>query len=466
MTDKPWIIVFNNWVDPTLYFITRTEFEAGTVAQDKILLDTSYVPTGTEVKGTIYWDEASKTYTWVLDNGVSYQFGTELYTMCQNDTGVTITDWTPVMYAWTIWNSWNIRIQKAISDWTIPAWYMLGIATEDIADWETGLVTWRGKVRWIDTTGTPYGETWANWDLIYVSDTTAGYLTNVMPDAPSYWIFVWAVINAHATVGTIDVWVNIPCKITDLADVNWTALTINKQLLVRDEVNWYFDFTEVYGIFWDKAGWNYTEFDDDWTMQAYWDATCYEDLRVEPTVRQAAGTWVPAFEKWFDDAAGTSRGVFLYSFTDENTANQKEVFFTMQLPHAWEVGTDISMHVHWVWNTSDTTATPIRWLEYTRKDIWQVYWDTTIVYSTWWNMDWSWSADPDVTAGKHYISDFTDITPWTTADGVSSILIWRIFRFSWDASDTYDVAGNKCWLLYIDAHYKVNMLGSRTEYVK
>jgi hypothetical protein len=59
-----------------------------------------------------------------------------------------------------------------------------------------------------------------------------------------------------------------------------------------------------------------------------------EDLRIEPQAR-TTGVNVPTFEKWYDDAAGTSRGVYLYSFDDAIASSEKEIFFTMQMPHAW-----------------------------------------------------------------------------------------------------------------------------------
>jgi len=208
-----------------------------------IELDTTYTPTGAETAWQIFWDEDNQTITWMLKNGVGYQFGNELYTDVQNDTWETITNGTPVMFAEGIGNSWNLRIQKAIADNSIPVWYILWLATQDIADWDRWLVTWRGKVRWIDTTGTPYWETWNEWDLIFVSATTAWYLTNVPPEAPNAAIFIWAVINVHATVGTIDVWTSFPSKLTELSDVNWTALTTNGQTLYWDQDRGVFDFT-------------------------------------------------------------------------------------------------------------------------------------------------------------------------------------------------------------------------------
>lgn len=193
--------------------------------------------------------------------------------------------------------------------------------------------------------------------------------------------------------------------------------------------------------------------------------TFYDDLRIEPIAR-TTGTNAPTFEKWYDDAAGTSRGVYLYSFNDATAGSEKEIFFSMQMPHAWKLGTPIAMHVHWVGAVSDTTAAP-RWgLEYTWKDIGEVYGDSVIVYSTGQNIDASGTPDPDVTANKHYISEFTDLVPGTTADGLSSILIGRLFRNSSDAGDTYNAGGAKCGLLYIDAHYETDSPGSSTEYVK
>lgn len=211
---------------------------------------------------------------------------------------------------------------------------------------------------------------------------------------------------------------------------------------------------------------NYVQVDKTGHLTLVGTATAWEDLRIEPTAR-TAGTNAPTFEKWYDDSGGTSRGVYLYSFDDAITNNEKEVHFTMQMPHAW-AGTAIGMHVHWVGAVADTTAAPIWGLEYAWKDIGQVFGDTTIVYTDGSNYT-DVGTDADITAHKHYISKFTAITPGTSADGISSILVGRLFRFSGDATDTYNEAtapGAKCGLLYIDAHFEVNTFGSNTEYSK
>lgn len=204
---------------------------------------------------------------------------------------------------------------------------------------------------------------------------------------------------------------------------------------------------------------NYTQWDVTGHQTMVGSAKPWEDVRVEPTVRQAAGTGVPAFEKYFDDSGGTSRGVFLYSFTDEAVAgNEKEVFFTMQMPHAWDGG-DINLHVHFT-PAATVASSDIVWgLEYCWKEVGETYGDTVIVQSSTTLVP----DDSDITVGKHYIATFSALTPGSTADGISSILIGRLFRNSSDASDTYT---NKVGLLYVDAHYQISSIGSNDEYTK
>jgi hypothetical protein len=191
-------------------------------------------------------------------------------------------------------------------------------------------------------------------------------------------------------------------------------------------------------------------------------ATTWEDLRVEPTVR-GTSSHNPSFEKYLD-SSGLTLGLYLYSFPNESTSNENEVFFSMQMPHNW-ASTAIYLHVHWIGNLPDTTAAP-RWgLEYSWANIGEVYSGTTFIYTDGVNYDAN-GNDVNIVANKHYISKFLPVTPTNNQDGLSSILIGRCFRNSGAAADTYDAVGSKCGLLYVDAHYEINDLGSNQEYVK
>ena len=200
---------------------------------------------------------------------------------------------------------------------------------------------------------------------------------------------------------------------------------------------------------------NYIQFANDGTLTLAGTATVYDDLRVEPSIK-ATGSNDPTFTQWFTNGAG-SVGVFLFNFTDVATANQKEVFFTMQMPHSWK-GTAILPHVHWIPNQAGTAQRPVWGLEYTWADIGSAFGNTSIVYTTSLAPN-----DANLVQYRHYISAFNAITPSATQAGLSTILICRLFRFSGDASDTFT---GTCGLLYCDTHFEINTLGSSQEYVK
>lgn len=203
-------------------------------------LDTSYVPTGTEPIGTVFWDGDNMTYSDVLTGGSVGQRYQELHIVVKNQTGSTINNLTPVMYDGVLGSSGRILADLAIADNSVPARYILGITTQDIANGEDGFVTPFGKVRHANTTGSLFGETWADGDEIFVSATTAGYLTNVQPQAPNRCISVGYVIDA-AVNGTIEVRLRYNTRVQDAPDVNGTPLDTSGQILVWNNDSSYFD---------------------------------------------------------------------------------------------------------------------------------------------------------------------------------------------------------------------------------
>jgi hypothetical protein len=184
--------------------------------------------------------------------------------------------------------------------------------------------------------------------------------------------------------------------------------------------------------------------------------TVWDDLRIEPVTR-GTGTNAPTFTKWLDDVAGTSRGVYLYLFDNAATNSQKEVHFSIQMPHSWK-GTAVYLHVHWI--ASSTAATSkVEWgLEYCFKDINSTYADTTIVYK-----DTDINSDTGTTKDKHVITSFDAIATDSNSDGISAILIGRLFRNSGGLNDSYT---GDAGLLYIDAHFEIDALGSGSELTK
>lgn len=176
-------------------------------------------------------------------------------------------------------------------------------------------------------------------------------------------------------------------------------------------------------------------------------ATVWEDLRVPMTASKLGGSHDPGFALFI--ANGASQGVFSYDF-DKTT--EEELYFAVQMPHSWKIGSTIHPHVHWGVKTAPAGGTTVRWgLEYTWQSINGVFAAPTIIYTT--------ATDP-VTQYKHLLNEFTDIAG-TGITGVSSMLLCRIFRDV--ANDNFD---DDASLFEFDIHYEMDTDGSNEEYAK
>jgi hypothetical protein len=212
---------------------------------DVIEFNISYTETGSEPAGSVYYTDAEEdVLNFVSQSGPIAQLPEELWIPVANRTGASLVDGTVCRFDGTIGASGKIKVAKMIADGTYPPQYLVGLITHTVANDADGKCTWYGKVRGIDTTGTPVGETWVDGDILYVSPTTAGALTNVRPDAPYRKIFVAVVVNAHAN-GTLFVRPDFINRLSGLDDVNLDPLdsveASNNEALFWDSTNEYWD---------------------------------------------------------------------------------------------------------------------------------------------------------------------------------------------------------------------------------
>ena len=183
-------------------------------------------------EGSLYWNTSEGTLDLVMKGGnVVQQIGEEQYYTVRNETGSTIANGTPVMANGVTAGSGRITVTPAIANGSIDELRFIGLTTESITNGINGYVTSFGYVRGLDTRGTPYGETWAEGDIIYVSPTTAGYLTNVEPTAPNLKIIVAIVITRNQTSGVLLVRPTAYPHITHLSDVNISSPTSGNTLI-------------------------------------------------------------------------------------------------------------------------------------------------------------------------------------------------------------------------------------------
>jgi hypothetical protein len=198
-----------------------------------VTFDTTPATTPTSA-GSLAWNSSEGTLDLVMRTGnVTQHIGEEFFYTARNATGSTISKGTPVMVTGVTAGSNRIEVSKAIANGTIDELRYIGITAEAMSNGTNGLVTEVGYIRNIDTTGTPFGETWAVGDILYVSPTTAGYLTKVQPTAPNLKIVTAIVISVDNNFGSLLVRPTPYPHITDLSDVN-IATPASGNVLIYD----------------------------------------------------------------------------------------------------------------------------------------------------------------------------------------------------------------------------------------
>jgi hypothetical protein len=185
----------------------------------------------------VQWNRDDGTVDVGLYGGSVLQVGQETHYYAKNTSGGLITNGTPVMFTGTVGASGKLTFGPAVADGSVLSEYMMGVATQDIADNSFGYVTSFGLVRGLNATGTPYSETWSDGDLLYFDPSTPGAWTNVQPQAPNISVPVAVVINAApAGAGAIFVRMELSESLNKLQDVyiNGTGTPLAGQVLIYD----------------------------------------------------------------------------------------------------------------------------------------------------------------------------------------------------------------------------------------
>jgi hypothetical protein len=107
----------------------------------------------------------------------------------------------------------------------------IGLVCETIATNQEGFILTVGQLEEINTTGALQGETWNDGDVLYLSPTTAGRLTNVKPTgATGHIVVIGYVEYSHAIHGKIYVKIMNGWQLDELHNVNISSPT-NNQIL-------------------------------------------------------------------------------------------------------------------------------------------------------------------------------------------------------------------------------------------
>jgi len=191
-----------------------------------IVMDTSYTETGSESAGTLYWNSVDGTLDIKLNTAEVLSVGQEM--VFYGKASGAIGNGELCQFAGVQGD--HILVKKAVASEIISnPEYLVGIATQDIANGSFGYITWFGKVNDVYTTFPDNGtadETWSAGDILYFDNTT-GQLTNVAPTAPDLKIIVASVIKAQTGSdenGILLVRPTITPELSKLSDVDATGL--------------------------------------------------------------------------------------------------------------------------------------------------------------------------------------------------------------------------------------------------
>ncbi len=159
-------------------------------------------PDYTPSPGSISWNPVEDCLNIYQTDGTTLQTGLEQYIRVRNITGNTINNGTLVQFA-GVGDGSDLLVVPLMANSTFNPISTIGVLTEDIANNESGRATTFGKVRHIDTTGTPDGETWSLGNLLWADPIDTGRLTIVKPTAPNVAIPIAIVTKVDAADGEI-----------------------------------------------------------------------------------------------------------------------------------------------------------------------------------------------------------------------------------------------------------------------
>jgi hypothetical protein len=182
---------------------------------------------------------------------ITMQLGQEMFTKVRNDSGYeTISNGQAVYISGR--NGVFPTVRKARSDSESTS-RVLGIATQDLISPSFGFVTTMGYVRGIKTDYTGagiWGTTWVTGDLLYISSTNAGILTNVQPTVPNHSDIVGSVGVVSTAQGSILVTLDRHRTVAELADVDGTDPTVTGSLLTWNQTD----------LRWERNSYNITNY--------------------------------------------------------------------------------------------------------------------------------------------------------------------------------------------------------------
>jgi nitrogen fixation protein len=206
----------------------------------QLTLDTS--PTGTAAVGTTRWNDTIGSSETTLKGGsVILKNGVDLVARVVNkvtpNTTLTKANYPVVRVSGAQGQRLAIAYAQANNDNNSAD--TLGLVIETIATNQEGFIMTVGQLEEVNTTGSLQGETWVDGDVLYLSPTTPGRVTNIKPTGLTGHIVVIGYVEyAHAVHGKIYVKIMNGWELDELHNVYINPATLaNNDILQYDSTD-------------------------------------------------------------------------------------------------------------------------------------------------------------------------------------------------------------------------------------
>ena len=208
------------------------ELKAGQIELDQ-------TPTGTASVAVTRWnDTIGSTETTLKGGSVVIKNGVDLVARVVNKVTPNATLTRATYHAVRVSGAQGQRlaVEYAQANSDANSADTIGIVCENIATNQEGFILTVGQLEEINTTGSLQSETWVDGDVLYLSPTTPGHLTNIKPTGLTGHIVVIGYVEyAHAVHGKIYVKIMNGWELDELHNVYINPTTLaNNDVLTYD----------------------------------------------------------------------------------------------------------------------------------------------------------------------------------------------------------------------------------------
>jgi hypothetical protein len=231
--NKPTIPVVTGFVP---YTGATADLDMGThnVTADHIALNVNPSGAGFVVGATQWNNTIGSSETLLKGGNVILKNGVDLVARIVNkvtpNTTLTKAAYQAVRVSGATGGRLSVELARANNDNNSAD--TIGLVTETIATNQEGFIITVGQLLDINTTGSLQGETWADGDVLYLSPTTAGRLTNIKPTGATGHIVVMGYVEyAHNSNGAIYVKVMNGWELDELHNVYISGVANNDALI-------------------------------------------------------------------------------------------------------------------------------------------------------------------------------------------------------------------------------------------